>query len=171
MLLGILAMIGYKTSYDDRRYIPDNVPANVGYAAAEKHFSTARLNPDIMTIESDHDMRNPTDMIVLDRIAKALFRIEGIAMVQSITRPLGSPIAHSSIPYQISMSSVPITQNLQFLDERVGDISKMSDDMGAMIASMTQMQALMVEVLRRHAHHRRLGATAWWTPRTAASPT
>ena len=138
-------MIGYKTSYDDRRYIPDNVPANVGYAAAEKHFSTARLNPDIMTIEADHDMRNPTDMIVLDRIAKALFRIKGIAMVQSITRPLGSPIAHSSIPYQISMSSVPITQNLQFLKQRVGDISKMSDDIGAMIASMTQMQALMVK--------------------------
>ncbi len=145
VLLGLLAMIGYKTSYDDRRYIPSDVPANVGYTAAEKHFSTARLNPDIMTIESDHDMRNPTDMIVLDRIAKALFRIRGIAMVQSITRPLGSPIAHSSIPYQISMSSVPITQNLQFLKERVGDISKMSDDMGGMIASMTQMQALMVK--------------------------
>ena len=145
VLLGMLAMIGYKTSYDDRRYIPADVPANVGYAAAEKHFSTARLNPDIMTIESDHDMRNPTDMIVLDRIAKALFRIEGIAMVQSITRPLGSPIAHSSIPYQVSMSSVPITQNLQFLKQRVGDISTMSDDMGAMIASMTQMQALMVK--------------------------
>ena len=145
VLLGLLAMIGYKTSYDDRRYIPSDVPANVGYTAAEKHFSTARLNPDIMTIESDHDMRNPTDMIVLDRIAKALFRIRGIAMVQSITRPLGSPIAHSSIPYQISMSSVPITQNLQFLQQRVGDISKMSDDMGGMIASMTQMQALMVK--------------------------
>ncbi|TGD86971.1 MMPL family transporter, partial [Mycolicibacterium sp. CH28] len=145
VLLGLLAMIGYKTSYDDRRYIPDNVPANIGYTAAEKHFSTARLNPDIMTIESDHDMRNPTDMIVLDRIAKALFRIKGIAMVQSITRPLGSPIAHSSIPYQISMSSVPITQNLQFLKERVGDINTMSDDMGAMIASMTKMQALMVK--------------------------
>ncbi|WP_059020735.1 MMPL family transporter [Mycobacterium sp. M26] len=145
VLLGLLAMIGYKTSYDDRRYIPADVPANIGYAAAEKHFSTARLNPDIMTIESDHDMRNPTDMIVLDRIAKALFRIKGIAMVQSITRPLGSPIAHSSIPYQVSMSSVPITQNLQFLKERVGDISTMSDDMGAMIASMQRMQALMVK--------------------------
>ena len=145
VLLGLLAMIGYKTSYDDRRYIPSDVPANVGYTAAEKHFSTARLNPDIMTVESDHDMRNPTDMIVLDRIAKALFRIKGIAMVQSITRPLGSPIAHSSIPYQISMSSVPITQNLQFLKQRVGDISTMSDDMGTMIASMTQMQALMVK--------------------------
>ena len=146
VLLGILAMIGYKTSYDDRYYIPSDVPSNVGYAAAEKHFSTARLNPDIMTIETDHDMRNPTDMIVLDRIAKALFRIEGIAMVQSITRPLGSPIAHSSIPYQISMSSIPITQNLQFLKERVGDIGGMSENLDSMIASMTEMQNLMTRI-------------------------
>ena len=146
VLLGMLGMIGYKTSYDDRRYIPADVPANIGYTAAEQHFSTARLNPDIMTIESDHDMRNPTDMIVLDRIAKGLFRIEGIAMVQSITRPLGSPIAHSSIPYQISMSTVPITQNLQFLKQRVGDISGMSDDLGTMIVSMTEMQTLMTRM-------------------------
>ncbi|MGI9164206.1 MAG: RND family transporter [Mycobacterium sp.] len=146
VLLGILAMIGYKTSYDDRRYIPADVPSNLGYTAAEKHFSTARLNPDILTVEADHDMRNPTDMIVLDRITKALFRIRGIAMVQGITRPLGSPIAHSSIPYQISMSSVPITQNLQFLKQRVGDISGMSDDLGAMIGSMTEMQNLMTRM-------------------------
>ena len=138
-ILGVLATIGYKTSYNDRYYIPDTVPANVGYAAAEKHFSAARLNPDIMMVDSDHDMRNPTDMIVLDRIAKALFRVRGIAMVQSITRPLGSPIAHSSIPYQVSMSSVPITQNLQFLKQRVNDIDKMSGDLGTMITSMTRM--------------------------------
>jgi putative drug exporter of the RND superfamily len=142
-LVGILAMTGYKTSYDDRHYIPAHVPSNIGYTAAEKHFSAARLNPDILMVESDHDMRNPTDMIVLDRIAKALFRIRGIAMVQSITRPLGSPIAHSSIPYQVSMQSVPITQNLQFLKERVGDIDTMSNNLGAMIATMNRIYALM----------------------------
>jgi RND superfamily putative drug exporter len=156
-VLGLLATIGYKTSYNDRHYIPADVPANVGYTAAEKHFSAARLNPDIMMIESDHDMRNPTDMIVLDRIAKSLFRIRGIAMVQSITRPLGSPIAHSSIPYQVSMQSVPITQNLQFLKERVGDIDKMSDNLGAMIASMDQMYALMRQF--SDATHRTVDAT------------
>jgi len=64
-------------------------------------------------------------------------------MVQSITRPLGSPIAHSSIPYQVSMQSVPITQNLQFLKERVGDIDTMSNNLGAMIATMNRSYALM----------------------------
>jgi len=142
-ILGILAVPGYTTSYEDRHYIPSSVPSNEGYDAAEKHFSAARLNPDILMIDSDHDMRNPSDMIVLDRIAKSLFRIRGIALVQSITRPLGSPIAHSSIPYQVSMQSVPITQNLQFLKTRINDIDTMAGDLGTMIASMQKMHALM----------------------------
>ncbi|KQY06790.1 hypothetical protein ASD37_11570 [Mycobacterium sp. Root135] len=142
-VLGILAVPGYTTSYEDRHYIPDTVPSNEGYNAAEKHFSAARLNPDVMMVESDHDMRNAGDMIVLDRIAKALFRIRGIAMVQSITRPLGSPIAHSSIPYQVGMQSVPITQNLQFLKTRMNDMDTMSTDLGTMITSMQTMHTMM----------------------------
>lgn len=142
-ILGILAVPGYTTSYEDRHYIPDTVPSNEGYNAAEKHFSAARLNPDIMMVESDHDMRNSGDMIVLDRIAKALFRIRGIAMVQSITRPLGSPIAHSSIPYQVGMQSVPITQNLQFLKTRINDMDTMATDLGTMISSMQTMHGMM----------------------------
>ncbi|GAB7067208.1 RND family transporter [Mycobacterium hodleri] len=142
-ILGILAVPGYTTSYEDRHYIPESVPSNEGYNAAEKHFSAARLNPDIMMIESDHDLRNPSDMIVLDRIAKSLFAIRGIAMVQSITRPLGSPIAHSSIPYQVSMQSVPITQNLQFLTTRIDDIDTMATDLGSMIDSLRAMHEMM----------------------------
>ncbi|HYB83550.1 MAG TPA: MMPL family transporter, partial [Mycobacterium sp.] len=53
-LVGLLALPGYKTSYDNRRYLPANAPANLGYAAAERHFSQARLNPELLMIETDH---------------------------------------------------------------------------------------------------------------------
>ena len=69
-LVGLIALPGYKTSYDDRRYIPGDVPANLGYAAADRHFSQARMMPDILMIESDHDMRNPEDFLVLHKLAK-----------------------------------------------------------------------------------------------------
>ena len=45
-LVGLLALPGYKTSYDARPYMPASAPANVGYTAAEKHFSRARLEPE-----------------------------------------------------------------------------------------------------------------------------
>ncbi|CAM4441231.1 Membrane transport protein mmpL8 [Mycobacterium basiliense] len=142
-LVGMLVVPGMKISYNDRYYIPAGLPSNVGYAAAEHHFSAARLNPDILMIEGDHDMRNSADMILLDRIAKDVFRAPGVARVQSITRPLGSPIEHTSIPFQVSMQALPIQQNLEFMKERTADMLKMSDDLGAMIASMERLQGLV----------------------------
>jgi RND superfamily putative drug exporter len=142
-IIGILIVPSMKLSYNDRFYIPRNLPSNIGYAAAERHFSAATMNPDILMIESDHDMRNSGDMIILDRLAKDVFRSPGIAMVQSITRPLGGPIEHTSIPFQISAQSIPIQQNLQFMKDRMTDMLKMSDDLGAMIGSIQRMQGLV----------------------------
>ena len=75
-LIGLLTLPGYKTSYNDRLYIPKDIPANLGYAAAERHFSQARMQPDILMIEADHDMRNPADFLVLNKLAKAIFRVQ-----------------------------------------------------------------------------------------------
>lgn len=40
--------------------------------AAERHFTQARINPELLMIETDHDMRNPADMLILERAAKAV---------------------------------------------------------------------------------------------------
>ena len=151
-LVGIAIMPSMKTSYDDRNYIPSELPSNVGYAAAERHFSSATMNPDIMMVKSDHDMRNSGDMIILDRIAKEVFRTPGIAMVQSITRPLGGPVDHTSIPFQISAQSIPIRENLQFMKDRAADMLTMSGDLGAMINSMERMYGL-VQQMSGATHH------------------
>ena len=60
-LVGLLTLPGYKTNYDARRYLPPDLTANIGYAAAERHFSASRMNPDLLMIEADHDLRNPAD--------------------------------------------------------------------------------------------------------------
>jgi putative drug exporter of the RND superfamily len=145
-LVGLLALPGYKTSYNDRHYIPANLPSTVGYAVAERHFSAARMNPDILLVDAGRDLRNTADMIVLDKIAKSLFRVPGIARVQNITRPLGDPIAHSSIPFQVSMQSVSTTENMQFLRKTMADLLRMTDQLGIMIATLQKMQALTAQI-------------------------
>ncbi|WP_198536928.1 RND family transporter [Mycobacteroides chelonae] len=145
-IIGIAIMPTMKVSYNDRFYIPADLPSNVGYAAAERHFASATMNPDILMIESDHDMRNSGDMIILDKIAKDVFRSPGIAMVQSITRPLGGPIEHTSIPFQISAQSIPIQQNLQFMRDRAADMLTMGEDLGSMIGSMERMRSLLSQM-------------------------
>ena len=114
-LVGLLTLPGYKTNYNDRNYLPSDLPANEGYAAADRHFSQARMNPEVLMIESDHDLRNSADFLVIDKIAKAIFRVDGIARVQAITRPEGTPIEHTSIPFQISMQGISqqLTQKYQ----------------------------------------------------------
>ena len=142
-LVGIMFMPTMKLSFNDRFYIPRDLPSNVGYAAAERHFSAATMNPDILMVEADHDMRNSGDMIILDKLAKDIFKLPGIAMVQSITRPFGGPTEHTSIPFQVSAQSIPIQQNLQIMKDRMGDILKMSDDLGGLIAPMKRLQTLV----------------------------
>ncbi len=139
VLVGMVALPSYETSYNDRHYLPLSAPSNQGQEAANRHFSEARMNPDLLMVESDHDMRNPADMLVLDRVAKNEMRTLGIAMVQDITRPLGIPIQHSSIPFQNSIQSQTTMQNMSFLKERIHDILRMADDLQTQIET-TQRQ-------------------------------
>ena len=50
-------------------------------------------------------------MLVIDRIAKSIFHIPGIGRVQAITRPQGTPIEHTSIPFLISMQGTTQQMN------------------------------------------------------------
>ena len=76
-LVGLLTLPGYRTNYNDRNYLPADLPANEGYAAADRHFSQARMNPEVLMIESDHDLRNSADFLVIDKIAKAAEKATG----------------------------------------------------------------------------------------------
>jgi putative drug exporter of the RND superfamily len=141
-LIGLIALPGYKTSYDARPYLPASAPANIGYAAAERHFSQARLNPELLMIETDHDMRDPADMLILERVAKAVLHTPGIALVQSITRPLGTPISHSSIPFQISSSSASQIMNLSYQQARAQDLQKQAAQISHTIDILNQQLTL-----------------------------
>jgi RND superfamily putative drug exporter len=127
VLIGIVAIPGYKPAYNDRYYLPKDAPANIGFAAADRHFSQARMNPDILMVNADHDMRNPADMLVLNAVARNVMHTEGIAMVQNITRPLGIPIQHSSIPFQTSIQGQTSNMNLPYQRDQLDNLLKMAD--------------------------------------------
>jgi RND superfamily putative drug exporter len=146
VLIGMVALPGYTTSYNDRYYLPGSAPANLGYAAADRHFTQARMNPDILMVDADHDMRNPADMLVLDRVAKNVLRSHGIAMTQDITRPLGIPIQHSTIPFQNSIQGQTSNQNLPFMKDTLAAMLKMTDEMQLTIDNLQHMYGLLQQV-------------------------
>ncbi|HTX94164.1 MAG TPA: RND family transporter [Mycobacterium sp.] len=114
VVFGAVFVPTYRQNYDDRQYQPHNSPANLGFAAADRHFPKSKLFSEMLMIESDHDLRNSADFISLDRAAKALIRLPGVAMVQSITRPLGRPLEHATIPYLFTTQGSGSGQQLPF---------------------------------------------------------
>lgn len=138
VLFGAVFVPTYRQNYDDRQYQPHNSPANLGFAAADRHFPKSKLFSEMLMIETDHDMRNSGDFISLDRAAKALIRLPGVAMVQSITRPLGRPLEHATLPYLFTTQGSGSGQQLPFTKQQNANTSQQ--------AQITQHS---VEVLRQ----------------------
>ncbi len=138
VMIGAIFVPTYRQNYDDRQYQPSDSPAKLGFAAADRHFPKSKLFSEMLMVETDHDMRNSADFISLDRVAKALIRLPGVAMVQSMTRPLGRPLEHATIPYLFTTQGSGNGQQLPFNREQNSDTDQQAD-----------IQAHSVAVLRK----------------------
>jgi RND superfamily putative drug exporter len=145
-IIGFVSLLTYVPQYNDEKYTPSDMPANVAMAAAERHFSQARMNPELLMLEADHDLRNPADMLVIDRVAKNVFHLNGIERVQTITRPLGAPIEHSSIPFQIAMQNSATLQTAKAQNDNTAQMLEQADELSKTIANMEHMYAIMKEL-------------------------
>lgn len=161
--VGAVFVPTYQVSFDDRSYQPRDSAANQGFDAADRHFARSKLFSEMLMVESDHDMRNSADFISLDRVAKALIRLPGVAMVQSITRPMGRALEHASLPYLFTMQGsangqqLPFTREqnantdqqaqimghtVQVLQTTIALTQKLADEMHSTVLTMEEMQAL-----------------------------
>jgi putative drug exporter of the RND superfamily len=142
VLIGAITLPTYRPNYDDRIYIADDIPSKQGYAASDRHFPVSRLNSDMLLVESDHDMRNSTDMIALDRLARSIFHTPGVGMVQSVTRPLGTPLEHSSFTYTMGTMGTKIKELLPFLTDlnnRLTDMATITDRMTGLLRHQQEL--------------------------------
>jgi RND superfamily putative drug exporter len=140
--LAILNLASYKVSYNDRDFAPPSVESSKGYAASDRHFPKSEMSTDVIYVQSDHDMRNTTDMITLDRIAKAIFRVPGIALIQSVTRPNGRALEHASLPYASGSVGTKIGENIGFLRDRIADIDTLAARTGDILESTQRLEDL-----------------------------
>ncbi len=147
-LVGLLTLPGYKPSYNDQKFIPKDIPGNLGYEAAARHFPpSAMMAPEILLVETNHDLRNPADFLVLEKLAKAVLAVPGISTVQAVTRPEGTPIKHTTIPYLLSMQAAGQQQFLTFQKERMKDLLKQADLMTEAINITQRMYDLMKQIV------------------------
>jgi RND superfamily putative drug exporter len=151
-MVGLLALPGYRVGYADRPYMPADAPANIGWSAADDHFSQAQLMPEILMVESDKDMRNSADLLVLNKLAEDLFKVEGIARVQGVTRPEGTPLKHTSLPSLLSTQAASQQQNVQFVRDRLEEMNAQADALDGTVATMRRAYTLMQQLTGSSKH-------------------
>ncbi len=142
VMVGAVFVPTYRVSYDDRTYQPADAPANLGFAAADRHFPQSKLFTEMLMVEVDHDMRNSADFISLDRVAKAIIRLPGIAMVQSVTRPLGRPLEHATLPYLFTTQGSGAGQQLPFSEQQNDNTEQQADIQAASVDALNKTIAL-----------------------------
>ena len=146
-LIGLLTLPGYIPSYSDQKYIPKRIPGNLGYEAAQRHFpQSAMMSPEILLVEADHDLRNPADFLVLNKLAKGILAVPGISRVQAVTRPEGTPITHASIPFMLSMQNAGQQQIMAFQKDHMNDLLVQADELAKTINIMQRMYGLIQQL-------------------------
>ncbi len=128
-LVGLLALPAYTTNYNDRYYIPGDTPANIGYHASDRHFPQARMEPELLMVEADHDLRNPADMLVLDRSRPR-------RLPHSRHRPgaehhptAGHPDRPQLDPVSDQHAKQPDHSNLKYMHDAMDNLGKISDEL------------------------------------------
>ncbi len=77
--IGLLTLPGFNPDYNDQHFLPRNLSGTDGIEAAQRHFPpAAMMTPEILMVQTDHDLRNPADFLVLNKLAKAILAVPGI---------------------------------------------------------------------------------------------
>ncbi|AMT70867.1 MMPL/RND family transporter [Mycobacteroides immunogenum] len=126
LALAILVLPTYVISYNERAAQPANTEANLGLDAADRHLPPNLLNPNLLFVESDHDMRNSADLIALAKLTNAVYSVDGVQAVQGITRPLISPLPQGTLTYQGGYIGERMSQIAEMVSTQLNGIARIT---------------------------------------------
>ncbi|GAA1630378.1 RND family transporter [Nocardia ninae] len=123
LVLAILVLPTFAPSFNERIAQPSDSPANLGIAAADRHLPPNIMAPSMFLVESDHDLRNPGDLIALAKLTNAVLKVPGVSAVQGITRPLTTPLEEGTLTNQAGYIGNRFTQLKDMLAPRLDDLT------------------------------------------------
>jgi putative drug exporter of the RND superfamily len=140
-LIVILALpaASMQTGWGEPAATPADAESNLGYQAMDRHFPANQLLPDVVTIEADHDLRNPAGLVAAERITRQIMAVPGVRMVQSASRPVGTVPDEATLSYQAGVLGEQFGASMDSLIERlqrVGDLDAILSDMSAAVSQL-----------------------------------
>jgi RND superfamily putative drug exporter len=129
-----------RLGFDELAAQPITTHANRGYQAMDRHFPANRLLPEIISVETDHDLRNPAGVIAIERMSRKIMEITGIRMVQSASRPAGSLPQQAALTDQAGTIADQLDGGMAQLSARLGVVRQLSGTVDQFSAAITQLQ-------------------------------
>ncbi|MFG1793206.1 RND family transporter [Nocardia sp. NPDC049149] len=126
LVVAILVLPTFRPSFNERIAQPSDSLSNQGIAAADRHLPPNIMAPSMFLIESDHDLRNPADLIALAKVTNAVLKVPGVSGVQGITRPLNAPLEQGSLTAQAGYIGNRFTQLKSMLTPRLDDLTTLA---------------------------------------------
>jgi putative drug exporter of the RND superfamily len=135
----ILPIAGMRTGWNEPAATPPGAESNHGYTAMAQHFPPNRLLPDIVTVEADHDLRNPAGLIAIERITRQVMAIPGIRMVQSASRPAGAVPDEATLSYQAGLIGQRFGDSIDVVVQRLRRMGDLDAILSKMTGSLDQL--------------------------------
>ncbi|HEX5143215.1 MAG TPA: RND family transporter [Mycobacterium sp.] len=140
--IGVVTMplLGMRTGWNEIAATPSSSESGRGYAASDRHFPANRLLPTVVTVVTDHDLRNPAGLIALERITRAVMAIPGVTMVQSASRPAGKVPEEATMTHQAAIVGQQFGASVDQLAgqlRRIGDLDRTLAGMQGVVTNLS----------------------------------
>lgn len=113
-------------NYDDRKAVPPSSPSSVGYAALEQHFDLNQFVPSYVLIRSPHNLRTPEALADLEQLAVRISQLPDIAMINGITRPLGTVPKEFRATYQAGLVGDRLSDGAATIAKNMSGLNRLS---------------------------------------------
>jgi RND superfamily putative drug exporter len=138
-LVAALPLAGMRIGWNEPAATPSSSESNRGYLMNDRHFAANSLLPDVVTVQADHDLRNPTGLIAIERITRQIMAVPGVHMVQSATRPDGKVPDQATFSYQAGVLGRQFGQAVDSLTQRLGRISELDNALAQAQAAVDRL--------------------------------
>ena len=126
-LMAALPLAGMRVGWDEPAATPWTADSSRGYASSDRHFAANSLLPDVVTIQADHDLRNPAGLIAVERITRQVMAVPGVRLVQSASRPDGKVPDEATLSYQSGLLGRQFGDTVDSLTQRLSRISELDN--------------------------------------------
>jgi putative drug exporter of the RND superfamily len=127
ILVAALPLAGMRIGWNEPAATPSGTESNRGYAASDRHFAINSLLPDVVTIQADHDLRNPAGLIAIERITRQIMAVPGVRMVQSASRPAGKVPDEATLSHQAGVLGRQFGDAVDSLTQRLSRVSELDN--------------------------------------------